>query len=91
MRSHASSPPANFEQAIGELQQIVEAMESGELGFEESVRRYGRGQLLLQYCQGVLQHAESRVMQIAEGTGGLAVEPLLDLPIASAGEQPPEP
>ena len=50
-----------FGAALGELEQIVRALESGQLELEESLERYERGVALLRSCQAKLAEAEQRV------------------------------
>lgn len=52
---------------MGELEQIVEAMEAGELALEESLGRYRRGAELLRYCQSQLQSVQNQVKVLEEG------------------------
>lgn len=52
---------------MGELEQIVEAMEAGELALEESLGRYRRGAELLRYCQSQLQSVQDQVKVLEEG------------------------
>ncbi len=62
-----------FGAALGELEQIVRALESGQLELEESLERYERGVALLRSCQAKLAEAEQRVtvlMGELESTGG---------------------
>ena len=47
----ATSSKPTFEEAIAELETIVEAMESGKLSLNESVEKFQRGQKLAQICQ----------------------------------------
>ncbi|MBL8481174.1 MAG: exodeoxyribonuclease VII small subunit [Rhodocyclaceae bacterium] len=56
--------PVSFESAVAELEQIVAAMESGEVALEEALQRYERGMDLLRYAQGCLAAAEQRVRVI---------------------------
>ena len=50
--------------AVAELEQILARVESGELGLEESLVKYERGTFLINYCQGILNHAEKQIEQI---------------------------
>ena len=50
-----------FEAALAGLEEAVEALESGELGLDESLRRYEEGVRLLAHCQALLEGAERRV------------------------------
>lgn len=58
-----------FEQAYGELTQLLETMEAGDLPLEQSVELYERGKLLAAHCDDLLEKAELRVKQLnADGT-----------------------
>lgn len=56
-----AKPPANFEDALAELEGIVQAMESEPLSLETALERYQRGVALLKTCQDTLVRAEERV------------------------------
>lgn len=77
MAKKPQSVPKNFEDALGELEQILSDIEGGKVGFEESLSRYERGQFLIQHCRGVLESAEKQIEQIAKSPdGGLQTSPL---------------
>lgn len=59
--------PKSFEEAIAELEQILGAMESGEVPLEESLVRYERGNYLIAYCRQVLGKAEEQIEQLTKG------------------------
>lgn len=66
-----------YEEALGKLEAIVEAMESGELPLEVLLARYEEGVRLAEVCQHKLAAAEARIQQLertAEGT--MALKPL---------------
>jgi exodeoxyribonuclease VII small subunit len=50
-----------FEQALGELEQIVQKLERGELPLEESLRLYEEGIRLSRLCHAKLEQAEGRI------------------------------
>ncbi len=58
--------PISFEQAMTELEQLVEQMEAGELPLEASVAAYKRGSELVKYCAAQLDKVESQV-KVLEG------------------------
>ena len=63
-----------FEQAIGRLEQIVEAMEQGKIGLEESVKYFEEGMGLIGRCRKVLSEAEMKIQQLqASGESGAEV------------------
>lgn len=70
--------PANlkFEDAMHRLDEIVRAMESGEIGIEESITRYEEAMALRAHCQKILDQAELRIKKIqTDAAGRVEVEP----------------
>ncbi len=61
MAKKSQSPPRNFEEALTELEKILSEIESGEIGLEESIAKYERGQFLIQHCRNVLGKAEKQI------------------------------
>lgn len=61
-----------FEQALGQLEEIVHELEDGRIGLSEALARYEQGVKLLKRCYGLLERAERRVELLtrvdAEGT-----------------------
>ncbi|MBM6675222.1 exodeoxyribonuclease VII small subunit [Olsenella uli] len=57
-----------FKEASVELEQIVRALESGELELEESLERYGRGVELLKSLRERLANAEQKVRVLLDAT-----------------------
>lgn len=56
-----SSTPESFERALGELEQIVQRMESGSLSLEESLGAYRRGASLVAWCRRSLADVQQQV------------------------------
>jgi len=67
-----SKTPRNlkFEQAMQRLDAIVEAMESGEIGIEESISKYEEAMQLAAHCRRILDQAEQRIRQIQLDAAG---------------------
>jgi exodeoxyribonuclease VII small subunit len=65
----------NFETALGELEEIVQRLESGDSSLEGAIEAYERGVVLKKYCEGKLREAQLRVEKI-EADGTLSAEPL---------------
>lgn len=61
----AGAPPS-FEDALNELEAIVQAMEEEQLPLEELVSRYEKGMQLLNRCQTVLGSARARLETISK-------------------------
>ncbi len=68
----------NFEQALNELEKIVESLEQGNVPLEQSIEIYGRGEALKKHCQKLLKIAEDKVEKIRLSADGKAIgtEPL---------------
>jgi exodeoxyribonuclease VII small subunit len=56
----------SFEEAIKELTQIVDKIESGEVPLQTSIEQYEKGMALIKHCRGILQAAEKRIEKISE-------------------------
>lgn len=56
-----SARPASFEAASAELENIVAAMEAGQMSLEDSLSAYKRGVELLQYCQATLKDSQQQI------------------------------
>jgi exodeoxyribonuclease VII small subunit len=54
----------SFEEAIAELEQVVNRLDSGEVSLEDSIALYERGAALKQHCEAKLRAAEEKVEQI---------------------------
>ncbi len=63
-----------FEQALGKLERIVEQIESGQIGLEESIARYEEGVALIKQCRTILDAAEKKIQLLAKGEGGQLAE-----------------
>lgn len=62
----------SFETALGELEKIVARLEQGQVGLEESIGLYQRGEALKARCDELLKRAEARVETITVGRDGKA-------------------
>jgi len=51
----------NFEQALDELNTLVEEMEHGDLDLEKSLQSFEKGIALIRNCQTALKEAEQKV------------------------------
>ncbi|MHC4715815.1 MAG: exodeoxyribonuclease VII small subunit [Planctomycetota bacterium] len=69
-----------FEQALGKLEELVEQIESGQIGLEESIARYEEGTKLVKQCRKILDAAEKKIQLLAKGEGGLAAAGELEEP-----------
>jgi exodeoxyribonuclease VII small subunit len=69
--AHTDIAKMSFETALAELEGIVEKLEAGKIGLEESIGIYERGERLKAHCEKMLKDAEARIEKItlrADGT-----------------------
>jgi exodeoxyribonuclease VII small subunit len=67
----------SFEQALAELEKIVQDLERGQLDLEAAIQAYERGTALKAHCQRKLQEAQLRVEKITLGPdGSVRAEPM---------------
>ncbi len=62
----------SFEAALEELEGLVESMESGEMGLEEMVAAFEKGQKLVKSCTDRLNEVERRIEVIKKNADGSA-------------------
>jgi len=56
----------DFEQSLQQLESLVEAMENGDLGLEESLKAFEKGVALTKECQALLTQAKHRVLELRD-------------------------
>lgn len=59
-----------FEQALAELEKIVQDLERGQLDLEAAITAYERGTHLKLHCEGKLREAQLRVEKISLAPDG---------------------
>jgi exodeoxyribonuclease VII small subunit len=59
-----------FEQALAELEKIVQDLERGQLDLDAAITAYERGTQLKVHCEGKLREAQLRVERISLGPDG---------------------
>lgn len=67
--------PFKFEQALEELNQLVNKMESGDISLEDALKHFERGIQLTRQCQQALQEAEQKVSILSEKNSTQTLEP----------------
>lgn len=63
-----------FEENMGRLEQIVRAMERGDVALEESLKLFQEGTELVRSCGKLLDEAELQVKKILTDSNGNPVE-----------------
>jgi exodeoxyribonuclease VII small subunit len=69
------SRTVDFEQALGELEALVERLEHGELPLEDALRQFERGVELARHCQAALKQAEQKVEILLQKSPDAVPEP----------------
>ena len=63
-----------FESSLARLEEIVRAMESGNIMLDESLSLYEEGVKLIKFCTKALDDAEQKVKILQKGEEGSLVE-----------------
>jgi exodeoxyribonuclease VII small subunit len=84
-RNPATTPDQlPFEEALQQLETIVEAMESGDLPLESMLARYEEGVKLARQCQVKLEEAGQKIQQLEKNAAGeFTLKPIEDSPPAA--------
>lgn len=53
-----------FENAVGELDAIVQRIDAGEADLETMMEEHARGQLLVERCKQLLESAEKQIQKM---------------------------
>ncbi|MGE3689940.1 MAG: exodeoxyribonuclease VII small subunit [Novosphingobium sp.] len=72
MSDPADISALSFEDALRALEDIVRALEGGEVPLDKSIELYERGELLRKHCQARLDAAQARIEKIVSGPDGVA-------------------
>ena len=59
--------PATYEQALAELESLVQAMEAGKMPLDQVLASYKRGAELLSFCRRKLEAVEAQVKLLEDG------------------------
>jgi exodeoxyribonuclease VII small subunit len=70
MKKTVVETPPTFEQALTELESIVDSLEKGDMSLEESLTVFERGIGLTRTCQQALDAAEQRVRILTDARPG---------------------
>lgn len=62
-----SKKSLTFEQALEQLEEIAEKLESGELGLDESIVEYEKGMKLARICHEKIETAEKKIQILQKG------------------------
>jgi exodeoxyribonuclease VII small subunit len=69
------SKTPEFEQALAELENLVQRLERGDVPLDEALRTFERGVALTRHCQACLQAAQQKVEILLKRSGSPEVVP----------------
>ena len=76
----AAKEKKKFEEAVQELENVVEQLESGELSLEESLTAFENGVRLVKFCNQRLTEVERKIELLVKNKDGkLQLKPFEDL------------
>jgi exodeoxyribonuclease VII small subunit len=83
------SKPLGFEQALAELEGLVERLERGDLPLDEALKAFERGVALTRHCHSSLQAAQQKVEILLKRDGQPQLEPFEESADEAAAPAPP--
>ena len=75
MAQSGKKKQVTFEEALEKLEAIVEDIEQGKIGLEESITKYEEGMGLIQHCRKVLADAEMKIQNGLMASAEVAASP----------------
>lgn len=72
--SQVNEQSQSFEASMARLEQIVRAMERGDVPLEESLKLFEEGTALVRRCGKLLDEAELKISKVVKGPDGAPVE-----------------
>jgi exodeoxyribonuclease VII small subunit len=63
----AATPPLTYEEALAELERLVQRMEDGQMPLDQLLVGYKRGAELLELCRSRLAAVEEQVKVLEDG------------------------
>ena len=64
------APQPSFEAALQRLEEVLEALEHGNLNLEEALKAFEEGVNLVRFCHGKLDEVERRVELLLKDNAG---------------------
>ena len=59
-----------FETALEQLEELIDQIESGEVGLEAALEHHAEGARLIQHCRSILDTAERRIAELTVNADG---------------------
>src|SRR5205814_8945704 len=85
MRFALARNKPSCEEALQRLEKIVEAIEGGKVGLEDSIKQFDEGMQLIQHCRGILADAEMKIQKLQTNPQGELEATPMEGPADAAG------
>jgi exodeoxyribonuclease VII small subunit len=72
--SPESDLPVSFEEAVAELESLVDNMDSKNMGLDQLLKDYKRGAQLVKYCRDRLSEVRKEVTEIEQSLNKTSAE-----------------
>ena len=70
MNDKSKEKSLDFEKSLEKLENIIEALEDGDLPLNESIKTFEEGVKLSKHCQDLLTNAELKIQKLLEKDDG---------------------
>ena len=67
MSNEPPASPVRYEDAVAELERLVQAMDGGQMPLDSLLENYRRGAELLEFCRERLRSVEDQVKVLEDG------------------------
>jgi exodeoxyribonuclease VII small subunit len=75
VENNPAEADVSFEEALDQLETIVEAMEAGDVPLADLISKFEQGNKLLKVCESRLKEAEMKIELLKKQKDGLAFVP----------------
>ncbi len=76
--SKPKDKPLKYEEALAQLEDLIERIESGQVGLEESLVAYEQGMKLITHCRSILAAAEQKITELSAHENGRLADDTAD-------------
>jgi exodeoxyribonuclease VII small subunit len=80
----------SFEEALAELERIIDQLERDDLTLTEALAHFERGVTLMRVCDTHLKNAEGKLTELTKGENGAFVEKILGATSESFATEDPD-
>lgn len=74
MTKSSPTKKSSFENALAQLEEIVTALEAGDLPLEDAMKKFEEGMALSRFCSGKLDETERKITLLIKNEDGVVTE-----------------